>query len=116
GIFVRSSSSGDLAVHGDWHIEIRQNAASGTGEFARGNSNDGEGLAIYGDAATDHLGICSKTSLPESVAEYDDGSIANLHTFLGREGASERCVHSEHGEVVTRHQQRPFALGRATGA
>ena len=90
-----------LLDHG--HPDVGTLAAE-TGKCVRKHADDGGGLLVRVDDASDNGRIASEAALPESVTQHDGRRRVRIAVARGIEQAAEGCGRSQFGEVVGRDE------------
>ena len=94
-----------LAVHlllvDDRHEEVRNAEQQRPRKAARGDADDGEGMAPEQDSTTDDVGILVKTSVPAGPGEHDVGRAAGAVLVGGVKNAAEERLNADEVEVIS---------------
>ena len=80
-------------------------------EPGRHDANDGPGAAIELHGASDDGGVRTEASLPQAVAQDDDGVALRHFVLFRKEGPPKGGAHSKQVEVRLGDNLRPDALG-----
>src|SRR3982751_2717844 len=73
-------------------------------------------MRVDDDAPPDDCRVGTETSLPEVMAQQDDGMGVRYAVILRQQRSAERGRHTERPEVVARDDARANAVARATHA
>ena len=68
-------------------------------EVGRRDSDNGERTTVHIERSSDHLRICAKPALPETVSKYN-GGISALLLFFGSESSSKLGLDSKQLEEI----------------
>ena len=75
----------------------KQRLGVGKLERLRHHADDGEGLAVHGEAASEDVGLATEVLLPHRITEDDDW-LGRRRFFRGEEDAPERRSSTKHLE------------------
>ncbi len=112
----RAPGRKDLGLHHQGNVEVDRIADFDAMKPALRDADDGHGLPVHEDGASDRLGIARESPLPECVAQDHDRMAARPDVVLPGEDPAHGGSHSESLEEGAGNEVGAHALGSFPGA